>query len=202
MAIEDRSYVKNEVASFLRTSEIFGAFSNMHSGFPMEISGLQVPSTEAFYQAMKFPHLPDFQQEILDQKTPVLSKRHAYKMQNDTRPDWFKVNIFVMRHALELRCAFYPSEMHRIMMESDGKPIVEISSRDDFWGTFDRKGLLQGKNVLGRLWMERRAIHLEAGPDTPRRVTAPKYPDARLCGRELVEFTPSPHRPAQPAFDF
>jgi ribA/ribD-fused uncharacterized protein len=180
----------------------FGAFSNMRPGYPMRISQIDVPSTEAFYEAMRFPHLPDFQKEILDQEKPVLAKRHAYTRVKETREDWFKVNTRIMRQALELRCAFYPEDMRRLMDETQGRPIVEISRRDDFWGTFERNGLLQGKNILGRLWMERRELHLQTTPGDSIKVVAPRYRNAQLCGCLVGDFTPEPNHPAQPDFNF
>lgn len=202
MTITDRSYIKGEVASFFRTSETFGAFSNMHAGFPFRIASCDVYSTEALYQALRFPHLPDFQKEIINQEKPVPAKRHSYKRVTDTRPDWFEQNFNIMRYVLEIKCAFYPEEMRVLFAKTAGKSIVEISSRDDFWGTFEKDGLLQGKNVLGRLWMERREIHLEHPADEPIEVDRPSFPDAILCGQTITSFTPEPVKDTQAGFSF
>lgn len=202
MAISERSYIKSEVASFFRTSEVFGAFSNMHAGFPFRIGPIDLQSTEALYQALRFPGLPDFQREILNQEKPVTAKRHAYTRIGEARADWFEQNFNIMRYALEIKCAFYPAEMRDLFAKTEGRPIVEISSRDNFWGTFDRDGLLEGKNVLGRLWMERRQIHLGHSAHELIEVAAPSFPDAVLCGHVLTAFTPDPVTPSQAGFNF
>lgn len=82
-----RTYDPKRVAAFLRVRDPFGAFSNMAIGSPMTLHGTAVPSSEALYQALRFPHPPDFQREILDQPAPILSKRHAYaRITNALRP--------------------------------------------------------------------------------------------------------------------
>lgn len=202
MNIEDRSYLKSEVASFLRTSETFGAFSNMHAGYPMRIGDLELPSTEALYQALRYPHLPDFQREIIEQEKPVLSKRHAYKRIKETRADWLDVNFKIMRYAIELKCASYPERMRDLFEKTQGKPIVEISNKDDFWGTFLRGDVLQGKNVLGRLLMERRELHLASEPGVPLMVRAPSFRDAKIDGILISDLTPEPLHSEQAGFNF
>lgn len=193
-----RTYVKGDVAAFYRTSDAFGAFSNMHGDFPLEVAGLTVPSTEAFYQAMRFPHLPDFQREILEQETPILSKRHAYTRLEESRSDWLDgANIAIMRHALAIRCGGHPERMRALFEASAGRSIVEISKRDNFWGTFKEGDILRGRNVLGRLWMERRQLHLDLSNDEAREIAAPSYPEALLCGIQIEAFTSRPAKNTQ-----
>lgn len=199
--IGTRSYIKSEVAAFLRTSDPFGGFSNMHAGFPLCIAGLEAPATENYYQAMRFPHLPEFQAEILAETRPVPAKRLAYTRAGEAREDWFDVNIPLMRHALRLRYGHHPHAMTALFEQVEDRSIVETSSRDDFWGTFEREGQLQGKNVLGRLWMELAAEVADHDPDTPYEVIAPDVPDLMLCGRPVTSYFPTPARPAQASFD-
>jgi N-glycosidase YbiA len=199
--IETRTYIQAEVSAFLRTSDAFGGLSNMHAGYPITVAGIAVPSTENYYQAMRYPHLPDFQAEILAEPRPVPAKRLAYTRVAETRSDWQKVNITLMRHAMRLRYGHHPHAMQEIFERTAGSPIVEISSRDDFWGTFAKEGLLTGKNVLGRLYMELREEVAEHDPDTPFEVAAPDIADLTLCGRQITTFTPEAMRPAQASFE-
>ncbi len=196
-----RTYIHSEVAAFLRTSDPFGALSNMHAGFPMRVADLDVPATENYYQAMRFPHLPEFQAQILAESHPVKAKRFAYTRSKETRSDWYDVNIALMRHSLRLRYAHHPVAMAAVFAKTKGMPIVEISSRDDFWGTFNENGILRGQNILGRLSMELRQEVAGHDPETPFEVQAPEIPDLFLCGRKVETFTPEPVRIAQTTFD-
>lgn len=196
-----RSYLEDEVAAFFRTSDRFGAFSNMARGFPLSVQGINVPSSEALYQALRFPHLPDFQAEILAQDSPILSKRHAYTRVSETRADWMDVNVAAMRYVLRLKWACHPDRIAALMRETDGRPIVEISSRDSFWGTKRDGNILTGSNVLGRLLMELRLAVLdhEAGRDvviTPHPALA-----ACLLGRTIEETRHPQMQGCQASFD-
>ena len=134
-----RTYIQNEVAAFLRTTDPYGALSNMHAGFPLRVVDLGVPATENYYQAMRFPHLPDFQAKILAEPHPVKAKRLAYTRSNETRVDWYDVNVSLMRHSLRLRYGHHPEEMSDLFAKTNGMPIVEISSRDNFLGHIKRE---------------------------------------------------------------
>jgi type I restriction enzyme, S subunit len=197
-----RSYDEAEAAAFLRTSDRFGAFSNMASGFPLRLGQVEIPSSEALYQALRFPHLPDFQAEILAQRTPILSKRHAYTRVSESRPDWHEINVAVMRFSLKVKFACHPERIRALMEESAGRPIVEISSRDDFWGAFRREGRLVGRNVLGRLLMELRDVVLEHPPEATVQVSAARIPDARLLGSPILDAFIAPAARTQMSLDF
>lgn len=180
-----RTYRESEVAAFFRTSDRFGAFSNMARGFPLQVGDIAVPSSEALYQALRFPHLPDFQAEILAQDSPILSKRHAYKRVSETRSDWMEVNVSAMRYVLRLKWACHPDKITALMRETEGRPIVEISSRDSFWGVKRDGEILTGSNVLGRLLMELRLAVLDHDADQAIEVTPHPALKARLLGQDL-----------------
>lgn len=201
MTVASRRYIAAEVAGFLYTRDPLGPLSNMHPGFPFTVADLHCPSTEAYYQAMRYPHLPDFQAEILAQDTPMKAKRHAYTRIGEAREDWTDVNVPLMRHALRLRYAHHPQAVLDVMHLTGGRPIVEISKRDAFWGAKPDGDLLIGCNVLGRLSMELREIVLARDPDAPFEVVAPDLPGMTLCGRPVLTVTPTAVQPAQAAFD-
>jgi len=165
-----RTYIQAEVAAFLRTSDTFGAFSNMHSGFALRVVDHHVPATENYYQAMRFPHLPGFQAEILAQPHPVKAKRLAYTRSKDTRADWYEANNPLMRHSLRLRYGHHPEEMSNLRAKTREAAIVSISSRDNFWGTFNENGVLRSQNVLGRHWMGLRQEVADHDPTAPFKV--------------------------------
>ena len=42
---------------------------------------------------------------------------------------------------------------------TQGRPIIEVSSRDAYWGAVPERSCLQGTNMLGRMWMSLRELH-------------------------------------------
>ncbi|MCW3784301.1 NADAR family protein [Defluviimonas salinarum] len=194
MSVSTREYRASEVAGFRRTNEAHGGFSNMAGGWPIVVEGIPVRSTEAYYQAMRFPHLPEIQEKILAETSPMIAKRKAYEFLDRSRKDWHDVNVAVMRHALRLKLSQNRARFLELFEGAAGRPIVEISTRDPFWGAKPQSdGTLVGCNVLGRLLMELRAT-LEADPEAWRDgVEAPTFPNATLLGR-AVGFTPAPDR--------
>ena len=72
--LQVRTYERSRSVVFRKTREEFGGLSNMASGFPLEINGLRVLTSEALYQACRFPHLPEVQKQILEQASPMAAK--------------------------------------------------------------------------------------------------------------------------------
>ncbi|WP_411839993.1 DUF4326 domain-containing protein [Paracoccus sp. ME4] len=183
--VEPRTYRADEVAGFLKTRERFGALSNMASGYPILVLDMTVASTEHLYQALRYPHLPDFQREILDQPNAMLAKRKAYERQLETRKDWRDVNVRIMRHCLDLKLAHNHARMSAHYRETGNLPIVEISHRDPFWGAKPSNGMLEGVNALGRLHMGlRQRLHDDPGLHLLG-LDAPDFPGAILCGIKM-----------------
>jgi len=190
-----RHYIIRESAAFLYTTDPFGALHNPCKGFPIIVEGQSVGSSEAYYQALRFPDAPDIQRLILAETKPIQSKRKAYEFLDRVRADWFSVNIAVMRHSLRLKLSQHHDALSSLLCETGDRPIVEISKRDPFWGAQpDSNGMAVGENILGRLWMELR-LELQNDPAAYREgVPAPRFPNATLLGRE-IGFT----RPPEPA---
>lgn len=154
-----RSYHLNDVVVFHRTKDSFGGLSNMASGYPIIINGFKIPSTEALYQACRFPHLPELQREIISQRSPIFAKRIS-KMQNDeSRADWYQIRVPIMRWCLRAKLAQNYHLFSQLLLSTGDRAIVELSKKDDFWGatpsSIDQNQLI-GENVLGRLLMELR----------------------------------------------
>ena len=155
MSPDMRRYKISDVEPFQKTRDRNGAFSNMAGGMPILVCGIEIRSTEAYYQAMKFPDHPQVQELVLRERSPMIAKRVAYEHQDKIRSDWLKINVPVMRHALRLRHAHHRETMTELFIRTEDRPIVEISMRDDFWGAKPTgDGWAIGRNVLGRLWME------------------------------------------------
>ena len=154
-----RTYVRGDVVVVYKTKEDFGGLSNMASGYPLQINGVRILTTEALYQACRFPHLPEVQREIIGQHSPMTAKMKSKPYRKDSRPDWDEVRYKVMRWCLRVKLAQNYTEFGRLLLATRDRPIVEQSRKDDYWGAklADEVGdTLIGQNVLGRLLMELR----------------------------------------------
>jgi predicted NAD-dependent protein-ADP-ribosyltransferase YbiA (DUF1768 family) len=68
---------QNRVISFCKSDDEFGGLSNLADGYPLQLNGLKVPSSEHLYQALKFSDHPEIQKSILEAKTPAESIKIA-----------------------------------------------------------------------------------------------------------------------------
>lgn len=162
---QTRTYRRPSAAVFLKTREKYGGLSNMAGGFPLVVNGIDIRTSEALYQACRFPHMPKVQREIIAQKSPMTAKMKGRPHRSNSRPDWDAVRIRIMRWCLQVKLAQNWSKFSALLLETEDMPIVEHSRRDDFWGAKPVDDLtLVGTNALGRLLMELR----ERVKDEPR----------------------------------
>lgn len=181
---EIRTYVRSECAVFRKTAEAFGGLSNMAPGFPVRVNGVRILTVEALYQACRFPHRPEVQRKIVEQTSPMTAKMVGKPFRDDSRPDWDRVRVKIMRWVLRLKLAMHWSKFSELLLSTGDRPIVEDSRKDDFWGAIptDSKTLV-GMNVLGRLLMELRE-EIKQGAEL-RRVEPPAILDFLLFGAQL-----------------
>lgn len=175
-----------------KVSEAFGGLSNMSNEYPLRVAGLPVRSSEALYQACRYPQRPEWQREILDAPHAMVAKMKAKKegRRARSRPDWPQVQVEVMRWVLRVKLAQNMLRFGGLLKWSKGRPIVEKSARDRFWGAVEEKdGVLRGENWLGRLLMELReelaARRAAAEEGVLLRVPPPAIADFCLLGREI-----------------
>ncbi|MFW5453930.1 NADAR family protein [Thioalkalivibrio sulfidiphilus] len=120
---EVRTYHRKEAVVFYKTKETFGALSNMASGYPLRVNGVRILTSEALYQACRFPHLPDVQRVIIDQKSPIAAKMKSKPHRKDSRPDWDQVRVGVMRWCLRVKLAQNYKEFGRWLLVTKDKEI-------------------------------------------------------------------------------
>lgn len=149
-------YELSQVVAFSKTKELYGGLSNMAGGFPIVLEGISIRNSEALYQAFRYPANPEVQEILLKQASPIACKIKSRGAIELTREDWMDVRVKIMywclRKKLEQNSSF------RELLESTGNlPIVEISSRDDFWGAKKSDDQAIGQNVLGKLLDKLRA---------------------------------------------
>jgi len=131
--------------------------SNFAGSFPLVVNGAAIRTTEALYQACRFPHLPDLQRAIVAERNPMRAKWTARAHAAQSRPDWAAVRVEVMRWCLRVKLAQHPETFGHVLRATGRRPIVEDSARDRFWGAVPADGAtLVGRNVLGRLLSELR----------------------------------------------
>jgi ribA/ribD-fused uncharacterized protein len=153
--IENRQYIKSDVISFYKTDEEFGLLSNMKGRLYFKINNIIFYSSESIYQSLRYPHNIELQKKIASEKSPLIGKRIAQSHKEQTREDWDIVKNNIMRIAIRIK--FLKNINFRELLLSTGnKDIVEISKKDDYWGTIEKKDIFEGRNVLGRLLMELR----------------------------------------------
>lgn len=196
-----RIYLASEVAGFKFTRAPMGPFSNMAPG-AFDVNGIHFRTSEHYYQAMKFPDRPDWQQKVIDAPSAKDSKKVAWAC-GKPRKDWDELEVLgnVMRHAVRLKYAFNRDLMNAQYALAAGRMIVEISDRDDLWGAIPQAGgKLVGRNLLGRIHLELRK-EIDNDPDIySDEVPAPTFSRAILLGEE-VGIVASPHRTVQTTFD-
>lgn len=156
-ASQVRTYDPSASVVFLKTNERFGGLSNMAPGFPLRVNGVRIRTSEALYQACRFPHMPEVQQLIIGENSPMTAKMRSKPYRRVSRQDWDFVRVKIMRWCLRVKLAQNWREFGRLLLATGDRPIVEQSRKDDFWGAkVAEDGTLVGMNVLGRLLMELR----------------------------------------------
>lgn len=133
---------------FWRSSDPFGCLSNFYAA-PIEIDGKIWPTTEAYYQAMKFAD-ESLQEFVRLAPNPKEAKTRAYQFPSALRADWDEVKESVMISALRAKISQHP-RIREKLLESGNARLIEASPYDSYWGEGkDRKG----QNRLGELLMQ------------------------------------------------
>ncbi len=197
-ASQVRTYDPAASVVFLKTNERFGGLSNMAPGFPLRVNNVRIRTSEALYQACRFPHMPDVQRKIIDEHSPMTAKMRSKPFRNASRQDWDAVRVKIMRWCLRVKLAQNWREFGRLLLATGDSSIVEQSRKDDFWGAkVAEDGSLVGMNVLGRLLMELREQLKGGEPESLRFIEPLAIPDFLLLGQpvEAVQASPNAHVP-------
>lgn len=152
-----RTYNRQECITFRKTAEKFGGLSNMAPGYQLNVNGIRILTSEALYQACRFPHLPEVQRLIIAERSPMTAKMKSKPYRDNSRSDWDIVRTKVMRWSLRVKLIQNWDKFSKLLLETGELPIVEDSRKDDFWGAKpEDEETLTGANVLGRLLMQLR----------------------------------------------
>ena len=163
-----RIYARDQVCGFRLTRAAWGELSNF---FPLTVPIVAGPWTfstsEAVYQAAKFPACPDVQQRIAEAPTAREAAAIGRTPGLGFDSGWNAQRVDVMRWVLRMKREANAVEIDAVLAATGERPIVEVSSRDPWWGARPVADRYEGRNVLGRLWMELRQ-HLRDGDPAAR----------------------------------
>jgi ribA/ribD-fused uncharacterized protein len=183
---DTRTYSREAAIAFRKTNEKFGGLSNMAPGFPLKVNGVQVRTAEALYQACRFPHMPEVQQIILNERSPMTAKMRSKPYRENSRPDWDAVRVPIMKWCLRMKLAQNRSTFGDLLLATGDRPIVEDSRKDDYWGAKNiSDNMLSGQNVLGRLLMELRE-KLKRDAESLMVVEPPPIPRFTLLDKPIL----------------
>jgi len=183
---ESRTYNRLECITFRKTAEKFGGLSNMAGGYLLNVNGVKILTSEALYQACRFPHLPEVQRLIIAERSPMTAKMKSKPYRDNSRVDWDIVRTKVMRWCLQVKLVQNWEKFSELLLETGDLPIVEDSRKDDFWGAKpEDEEILTGANVLGRLLMQVRE-QIKTGEITSETIVKPlPIQNFLLYGQEI-----------------
>ncbi|MEK4110483.1 ribA/ribD-fused uncharacterized protein [Paenibacillus sp. DS2363] len=180
-----RIYSRDRAIVFKKTNEEFGGLSNMSPGYPLEINRIKIRTSEALYQACRFPHNIEVQRLIISERSPMTAKMRSKPFKSETRKDWDDIRLLIMRWCLRAKLLQNWDKFHELLISTGDLPIVEESNRDSFWGAKpDEDGRLTGTNSLGRLLMELRE-ETKTYDYTKYNLNPPQVSDFFLMGEKI-----------------
>lgn len=156
MALSIRKYKKLECITFKSTQGKHGGLSNMAPGFPITIDGTLIRTSEALYQALRFPINPEIQEEIISYFSPISAKKYGRSQLEKSRPDWNLHRFKIMKFCIELKLFQNLERFSKVLFDTNDLPIVEYTDKDNIWGATVEGDVYIGTNALGRLLMELR----------------------------------------------
>ncbi|CAD72180.1 conserved hypothetical protein [Rhodopirellula baltica SH 1] len=152
-----QTIVMSDPIKFYSTGDEHGEFSNF-AGYPIKIGKKVWPTSEHYFQAMKFQEGSD-QEEIRKANSPMQAARMGRDRKRKLRRDWESVKVNIMREAILAKFTQHEDLRELLLATGDAK-IIEHTTNDDYWGD---GGDGRGKNMLGRILMDTRTKLREPG---------------------------------------
>ena len=152
-----RVYAKDHACAFRFTRQAWGELSNFHPlAAPIVAGPFRFGTSEALYQAAKFGARPDVQRRIAEAPTPREAAAIGRTAGLGIDPGWNAQRVDVMRWVLRMKREANRAAIDEVLAATGERAIVEVSTRDPWWGAQPVADRYEGRNVLGRLWMELR----------------------------------------------
>jgi hypothetical protein len=155
------------------------------------MDGLRYRSVEHYFQAMKFPDHPEYQEAIRQAKKARDAKRMGKTEDYATRVDWATHRDTVMMKALREKFSDRHPELKALLLSTGNAILQDASPRDNYWG-IGSTGM--GQNKLGVMLM---AIRDELRGGLPASENGGNAPSAAFDAALLDRNNVSP--PAAPA---
>ena len=151
---------------FYSVADPFGEFSNF-ARYPVTIGGTTYPTSEHYFQAMKFAGTPHAD-AVRRAKTPMLAARTGRRRSRPLRRDWERVKDGVMLAAVRAKFTQH-ADLRALLLSTGDAAIIEHTENDAYWGD---GGDGSGQNMLGRILVRVRE-ELRAGSRVQRDEDAP-----------------------------
>jgi ribA/ribD-fused uncharacterized protein len=121
------------------------------------LDGVEWPSVEHYYQAMKFPEFPELQEQIrkLPKVTEAMKLGKTKDPSKPIRADWKDQRGPIVRRAVFAKFGQNPA-LKKLLLDTYPRPLIFADANDSFWGYGRTK---QGQNKLGQTLMEYRSMH-------------------------------------------
>jgi ribA/ribD-fused uncharacterized protein len=146
-----------ETIYFFHLEEPYGCLSNF-SRHQIYVDGTYWPTVEHYYQASKFED-PEHRRLVRDAETPTLAKRRGKSRKRPIRRDWNDIKIDVMRKSLRAK-SLQHADVRAVLLATQSARIIQRTDADRFWGDGKKR---EGRNMLGKLWMQTRDRLIEPG---------------------------------------
>jgi hypothetical protein len=128
---------------FYRVRDPYGCFSNF-SAHRVEIDGLIWPTTEHYFQAMKFAGTLH-EDDVRMAKTPREAADMGRDRSRPLRPDWERVKDAIMEHAVFAKFTQH-DDLRASLLATGDATLIEHTKNDRYWGD---GGDGTGRNMLG-----------------------------------------------------
>ena len=160
-----RIYNRDEVCPFRFTRAAWGEFSNFAPlAAPIAAGPWTFATSEHLYQAAKFGAAPAVQRRIAGAPTAREAAAIGRGERAGLDPRWNDQRVNVMRWVLRMKREANAAAIDAALARSRERAIVEVSTRDPWWGARPDGDRYRGANVLGRLWMELRQQLRDSDP--------------------------------------
>ncbi|KAJ3277396.1 hypothetical protein HK104_003339 [Borealophlyctis nickersoniae] len=140
-----------DTINFYRQGDLYGEFSNFYPA-PIFLDDLKWPTTEHYFQAMKFHEHREIMESIRLIGGPGKAASRGRSRALPLRPDWESVKDDIMYRALIAKFTQHKS-LQEVLLGTGDATLVEHTTNDSYWAD---GGDGSGKNMLGILLMRLR----------------------------------------------
>jgi ribA/ribD-fused uncharacterized protein len=134
---------------FFSKSKSYSELSNFYHS-PFKVDGVLWDTVEHYFQAMKFPSNPEYQEVIRLESSPAYAKKLGSTRGIKMRSDWDLVKDSVMERALYEKFS-QNGELKELLLSTDSSHLIENNKWDNYWGIGNGSGLNKLGNALCKL---------------------------------------------------